>query len=145
MAPDRARHVRRHLRRQRGYWFGKKVGIRLFLRPDSSWFKHAHLERAKTFYDEHGARTVILARFVPIVRTFVPIVAGVVQMRYRTFVLNNILGALVWAAGTTFVGYYLGAKFPFVSHYLTLIVALIIVVTCIPLAHDFWKQYKNRV
>ena len=125
-----------------GYWFGKKVGVRLFLRPDSRWLKHEHLERAKEFYDKHGARTIILARFVPIVRTFVPIVAGVVQMRYRTFVVNNVIGAFLWAAGITALGYYLGAKVPLVSHYLTPIVIAIVIITCLPLAWDFLKKGK---
>ena len=124
-----------------GYWFGKKVGVRLFLRPDSRWFKHEHLERAKAFYDKHGVRTIILGRFVPIVRTFVPIVAGVVQMNYRTFFLNNIIGALLWAAGITALGFYLGEKVPFVSQYFTPIILAIIVVTLLPLA---WDLYKNR-
>ncbi len=128
-----------------GYWFGKKVGVRLFLRPDSRWLKHEHLERAKDFYDKHGARTIIMARFVPIVRTFVPIVAGVVQMRYRTFVVNNIIGAFLFAAGTTFLGYYLGAKVPFVSHYLTPIIIFIIILTMLPLAWDYWKNIRSKM
>ncbi len=123
-----------------GYWFGKKVGVRLFLRPDSRWLRHEHLEMAKEFYDKHGVRTVVLARFVPIVRTFVPIIAGIVEMRYRSFVLNNIIGAFLWAAGTTFLGYYLGAKVPFVSHYLTPIILVIVVASMIPLAWEFRKK-----
>lgn len=127
-----------------GYWFGKKVGVRLFLRPDSRWLKHEHLKRAKNFYDKHGVRTIVLARFVPIVRTFVPIVAGVVEMRYRTFVINNIIGAFLWAAGTTFLGYYLGEKVPFVSQYLTPIILLIVIATLIPLAWDALKLRKKQ-
>ncbi len=123
-----------------GYWFGKKVGVRLFLRPDSRWLKRRHLERAKEFYDKHGVRTIIMARFVPILRTFVPIVAGVVQMNYRLFVINNIIGAFLWAAGITSLGYYLGAKVPAVSHYLTPIILVIIVATMIPLAWDFFRK-----
>lgn len=126
-----------------GYWFGKKVGVRLFLRPDSRWIKHKHLERAKDFYDKHGARTIIMARFVPIVRTFVPIVAGVVQMRYRTFVVNNIIGAFLWATGFTFLGFYLGEKVPLVSQYLTLIVIVMVLITMIPLAWDYWKNFRS--
>ena len=85
-----------------GYWFGAKVGVRLFLRPDSRFFKHEHLEKARAFYDRHGGRAVFLGRFIPVIRTFAPIVAGVVLMRYRTFVLYNIAGALAWATGVTF-------------------------------------------
>jgi membrane-associated protein len=123
-----------------GYWFGNKVGVRLFLRPSSTWFRHDYLERAKDFYDRHGVRTVVFARFVPIVRTFVPIVAGVVNMRYRLFLAYNMLGGFVWAAGVTFLGYYLGEKVPFVQTYLTPIIILIIIVTCIPLLWEFRRK-----
>src|SRR3989338_3927681 len=125
-----------------GYWFGAKVGVRLFLRPDSRFFHHEHLERAKVFYDRHGVLAIVLARFVPIVRTFAPIVAGVVRMRYRTLVMYNIIGALLWASGVPFIGYYLGEKVPAVQTYLTPIVILIIIVTCIPLVRQIWKERK---
>ncbi len=125
-----------------GYWFGKKIGVRLFLRPDSRWFKHEHLEIAKNFYDKHGVRAIILGRFVPVVRTFAPIVAGIVEMRYRTFVPFNIIGAFLWAAGVTALGYYLGARVPFVSHYITPIIIVIVVITTLPLLPELLK--KNR-
>ena len=123
-----------------GYWFGRKVGIRLFLRPDSRWFHHRHLERAKRFYDSYGARAIFLGRFVPIVRTFAPIVAGVVEMNYKAFLNYNIAGALAWAAGVTFLGFYLGAKVPIVGQYLTEIVVLIIIITFLPLVWDYIKK-----
>lgn len=124
-----------------GYWFGRKVGIRLFLRPDSRFFHHGHLEQAEDFYEKYGTRAIFLGRFVPIVRTFAPIVAGVVQMNYKTFLTYNIAGALTWAAGVTFAGYYLGAKVPVVGQYLTPIVILIIVASCIPI---FWDTIQKR-
>jgi membrane-associated protein len=124
-----------------GYWFGSRVGVRLFLRPDSRFFKREYLERAKVFYDKHGVRTIFLARFVPIVRTFVPIIAGIVGMRYRTFFTYNILGALAWAAGVTFLGYYLGEKVPFIQQYLTPIIVVIVVLSIIPL---FWELKKSQ-
>jgi membrane-associated protein len=123
-----------------GYWFGNTVGVRLFLRPNSTWFRRDYLEKAKDFYDRHGVRTVVFARFVPIVRTFVPIVAGVVNMRYRLFLAYNIFGGFLWAAGVTFLGYYLGEKVPFVQTYLTPIIIVIIIVTCLPLLWEFQKQ-----
>jgi membrane-associated protein len=126
-----------------GYWFGNKVGVRLFLRPSSTWFRHDYLERAKDFYDRHGVRTVVFSRFVPIVRTFVPIVAGVVKMRYRLFLAYNMLGGFLWAAGVTFLGYYLGEKVPAVQTYLTPIIIVIIIVTCIPLLWEFRKPDRN--
>ncbi|KKW23498.1 MAG: hypothetical protein UY70_C0020G0005 [Candidatus Kaiserbacteria bacterium GW2011_GWB1_52_6] len=125
-----------------GYWFGAKVGVRLFLRPDSRFFKHEHLEKARAFYDRHGGRAVFLGRFIPVIRTFAPIVAGVVLMRYRTFVLYNIAGALAWATGVTFAGYYLGSRFPFVERYLSFIILGIIVVTTIPLVIEFLRQKR---
>ena len=123
-----------------GYWFGRKVGVRLFLRPDSRWVHPRHLERAKRFYDAYGARAILLGRFVPIVRTFAPIVAGIVEMNYRSFVIYNILGALAWATGVTTLGYFLGANVPIVGEYLTPIILGIIFVTCIPLAWDMLKK-----
>jgi len=128
-----------------GYWFGAKIGVQLFLRPNSRFFRHEHLEKAKEFYDRHGGRAVFLGRFIPIIRTFAPIIAGVVRMHYRTFVLYNIAGALTWAAGVTFAGFYLGSRFPFVEKYLSFIILAIIVVTTIPLVLEFLKRKKEIV
>ena len=127
-----------------GYWIGRKLGVRLFLRPDSRFFKHSHLERAKRFYDAYGTRAILFGRFVPIVRTFAPIVAGIVAMNYRAFIIYNIMGALGWAIGITFLGYWLGAKIPAIGEYLTPIILGIIVITCIPLAWDFIKNKRNH-
>ena len=127
-----------------GYWIGRKLGVRLFLRPDSRFFKHRHLERAKRFYDAYGTRALLFGRFVPIVRTFAPIVAGIVAMNYRAFIIYNIMGALGWATGITFLGYWLGAKIPAIGEYLTPIILGIIVITCIPLAWDFIKNKRNH-
>ena len=126
-----------------GYWIGRKLGVRLFLRPDSRFFKHRHLERAKRFYDAYGTRALLFGRFVPIVRTFAPIVAGIVAMNYRAFIIYNIMGALGWATGITFLGYWLGAKIPAIGEYLTPIILGIIVVSCVPLAWDFFKRKRE--
>ncbi len=93
---------------QVGYMFGRKVGPALFDRPESRFFKPAHVERAHAFLEHHGSKTIVMARFVPIVRTFAPIVAGVGRMRYRTFVIFNILGGILWGAGLTSLGHFLG-------------------------------------
>lgn len=124
-----------------GYWFGARFGIRLFLRPDSRFFRHEHLERAKEFYEKYGRQAVLLARFVPIVRTFVPIVAGVVRMRYPLFLSYNVIGGLAWAAGVAVLGYYLG-NIPFVERYFSAIILTIIFVTCLPIAWEYWKAYR---
>ena len=126
-----------------GYWFGAKVGYRLFLRPDSRFFRQDHLKRAKEFYDRHGFLAIVLARFIPIIRTFAPIVAGVVRMRYRVFVIYNIVGALLWASGVTFLGFYLGEKIPGIDTYMTPIISGIIIVTCIPLVREFFRKRKE--
>ncbi len=126
-----------------GYWFGAKVGIKFFERPDSRFFRQEHLLRAKAFYDHHGFLAIVLARFIPIVRTFAPIVAGIVHMRYQTFVVYNIAGALLWGSGVTFLGFYLGEKIPGIDTYLTPIIGAIIILTCIPLAREYFKQRKK--
>ncbi len=126
-----------------GYWFGAKVGVRLFEWQNSKFFHKEHLERARIFYERHGVLAIVLARFVPIVRTFTPIVAGIVGMNYRTFIVYNIAGALAWGSGVTFLGYYLGEKIPGIEKYLTPIIILIIIATCVPLILEFSKQRKS--
>jgi len=93
---------------QAGYVFGLKVGPSLFRRPNSRFFKHEHLEKAQGFFDSHGPKAIILARFVPIVRTFTPIVAGAGKMRYSTFVRYNVVGGFLWGVGITTLGYFFG-------------------------------------
>ncbi len=127
-----------------GYWFGHQVGVSFFFRKDSRFFKHEYLERAKDFYDRHGVLAVILARFVPVIRTFAPIIAGIVAMRYRLFLAYNIAGALLWAAGITFLGYYLGRKLPFIDHYITPIVIIVIIISMVPLVWELRKPKSER-
>lgn len=122
-----------------GYWFGSKVGPALFDRPDSRFFKKEYLERTRAFYEKHGVRALVLARFVPIVRTFAPIFAGIVQLRYRTFLSYNVIGGVLWGTGMTFSGYFLGERMPFVEKYITLIIIVIVVITFIPLFSEFRK------
>lgn len=124
-----------------GYWIGSHWGIKLFLRPDSRFFRHEHLERAKEFYERYGRQAVLFARFVPVVRTFVPIVAGIVQMEYRVFLTFNIIGAVAWAAGITVLGVFLG-NVPFVDKYFSIIILGIIFVTCIPIAIEFLRKRR---
>jgi membrane-associated protein len=124
-----------------GYWIGSHWGIKLFLRPDSRFFRHEHLERAKEFYEKYGRQAVLFARFVPVVRTFVPIVAGIVQMEYRVFLTFNIIGAVAWAAGITVLGVFLG-NVPFVEKYFSIIILGIIFVTCIPIAIEFLRKRR---
>jgi membrane-associated protein len=124
-----------------GYWFGNTVGVSLFFKKDSRFFKHQYLEQAKDFYEKHGVLAVILARFIPIVRTFAPIVAGIANMRYRTFLAYNIVGGFLWAAGLAFIGYFLGSRFAFLDRYITPIALVIIVVSLLPI---FWELRKSK-
>jgi membrane-associated protein len=126
-----------------GYWFGNYVGVSLFFKEDSRFFKHEYLERAKDFYDKHGVQAVILARFIPIVRTFAPIIAGIAKMRYRTFLAYNVVGGFLWAAGTAFLGYFLGRRIPFITSYITPIALIIIIVSLIPIIWEIRKPKET--
>ncbi len=123
-----------------GYWFGNKIGIKLFTRPDSRFFHQDHLRQTQHYYEKHGPKTIFLARFIPIVRSFAPIVAGIASMNYRTFMIYNLAGAFAWATGVTTAGYLLGERFPAIQDYITYIVLGIIFVTLIPV---FWEYYKH--
>ncbi|MBK8022084.1 MAG: VTT domain-containing protein [Chloroflexi bacterium] len=115
-----------------GYAFGRRVGRRFFQKDDSRLFKKKYVLKAQEFYDKHGSKTIVLARFVPIVRTFAPIVAGIGEMEYRRFVTYNMLGGLLWAVGLPVAGYFLGSTIPDVDKYLLPIVIVIVVVSLIP-------------
>lgn len=120
-----------------GYWFGAKIGPAIFRREDSWFFHRRHLERTKLFYDKHGRQAIILARFVPIVRTFAPILAGVGQMNYRVFLTFNIIGGVLWGGGLSLLGYILGATVPGVDRYLLPIVLVIIVISLLPVVRKW--------
>ena len=115
-----------------GYAFGKKAGPAIFNREDSLIFHKDHMERARVFYEKHGAKTLVLARFLPVIRTFAPILAGVGKMHYRTFFFYNVIGAILWALGLTWLGYFLGATIPGVDKYLIPIILAIIVLSGLP-------------
>ena len=129
---------------QVGYMFGNRVGPALFRRPNSRIFKQEHVERAQRFFDEHGSKTIVMARFVPIVRTFAPILAGVGKMEYRTFVSFNIVGGLLWAVGVTTLGYLLGETFPWIEDYLLPVIGVIILLSVIPIAVEYLKARRAR-
>jgi len=115
-----------------GYTFGRRVGRRLFERDNSVLFRKKYVLQAQAFYEKHGSKTIVLARFIPAVRTFAPIVAGIAEMHYRTFVTFNLVGGFLWAVGLNLAGYFLGNIIPDVDRYLLPIVALIIVVSALP-------------
>ena len=116
---------------QVGYAFGNRVGPALFRRPDSRFFKRKHLDRAQRYFEEHGPRTIVLARFVPIVRTFAPIVAGVGDMRYRTFLAYNVVGGLLWGVGVTTLGFALGEAID-IDRYLLPVIGVIVAASVLP-------------
>lgn len=128
-----------------GYYFGKKVGPNIFKREDSLFFHKKHIEKAHDFYEKHGKKTIVFARFIPIVRTFVPIVAGVAGMEYRTFFIYNIVGGFVWTWGMLGGGYILGNLIPNADKYLTLIILVIIVVSLIPAIIEYIKHKRKTV
>ncbi|MFA4937127.1 MAG: DedA family protein [Patescibacteria group bacterium] len=115
-----------------GYAFGYRIGPRIFNRPKSFLFHPEQLERAKHFFDEHGGKTIIIARFIPIIRTFAPILAGVGKMKYSYFLSYNIIGGILWAIGVTLVGYFLGSIVPGIDRYLWPIIILIILTSLLP-------------
>jgi len=114
------------------YWVGRLAGPRIFARNDSLLFKRKHLAQAEAFYARHGARTVVLARFVPIVRTFAPLVAGAAHMPYRTFLTYSVAGGLAWIWSMLLLGYFLGSRVPGVAKYLELVILGIIAVSLLP-------------
>lgn len=117
---------------QVGYWTGKKFGPAIFNRPDSIIFKQAYVKMAQEFYAKHGAKAIVLARFVPIVRTFAPIVAGVAQMSYSTFLRWNIIGGFLWTFGFIILGFVLGNIIPGIEKYVTYIALFIIFISILP-------------
>lgn len=126
-----------------GYAFGKKVGERLFNREDSLFFHKDHLKRANEFYSKHGGKTIVLARFMPFIRTFAPIVAGMGEMKYSRFLFYNILGALLWVVGLTLLGFWLGNIVSDVDQYLLPIIALIVLVSILPGLIHFYRENKT--
>ncbi len=126
-----------------GYWFGGYVGPKIFSREDSLLFKKSHLLKAQAFYERHGPKTIVLARFIPIVRTFAPIVAGVARMHYGTFVLYNLIGALLWSVGLTTLAYYLGGLVENIDRYLLPIVLLIIFLSILPGIFEYWRDRRE--
>ena len=125
-----------------GYAFGKRMGPRLLKKPDGRIFKKNYIAQAEAFYQEHGKKTIILARFTPIVRTFAPIVAGLGSMNYRTFLAYNIIGGALWTLGLTYLGYFLGSFIP--EGYLEPTILLVVFISLLPAFYHFLKEVENR-
>jgi membrane-associated protein len=128
---------------QLGYYLGQRFGPALFRRPDSRIFKQQYVDRSREFFDAHGAKTIVLARFVPFVRTLAPMLAGVGEMPGQEFFVFNAIGALLWAVGVTMAGYTLGSTIHGIDKYLLPIIAVIIVVSVTPALLEVRKQRRE--
>ncbi|TSC72669.1 MAG: putative membrane-associated protein [Parcubacteria group bacterium Gr01-1014_38] len=127
-----------------GYAFGHRMGRKIFTKSDSLFFHRENLLRAERFYAKHGGKTIVLARFLPVVRTFAPILAGVGSMRYSRFLTYNVFGGFLWAVGLTLLGYFLGSVIPDVDRYLLPIVVSIIVLSVLPTAFHVLRHREDR-
>lgn len=128
-----------------GYSIGLKFGRSLFHKEESRFFKPAYLVKSEAFFEKHGGKAIILARFMPIVRTFAPVIAGVSAMHYRKFAVYNVIGAVLWAIGVTVGGYYLGKTIPSVDKYLLPIIAVIVIVSLAPSAIHIWRENGDEI
>ncbi len=134
-----------------GYWFGHKTGPMIFRREESLFFKPRYLEKAKDFYERHGGITILGARFIPIIRTFVPIVAGAAEMEYRRFFIFNLLGGLFWGIGVTVLGYVLANILRTVltpeefDRYFTIIILLAFFIPGLPTVWHLWKENRDKI
>lgn len=126
-----------------GYYFGKKTGPMLFRRDDSFFFKKKHVNAAKDFYNRYGGTAIVLGRFIPIIRTFVPIMAGVVDLDFKKFVWYNILGCIAWILSMVLSGYFLGRAFPSLQQNLEYIVITIILISMIPVVITYLKEHRR--
>jgi membrane-associated protein len=127
-----------------GFTFGFRVGRKLFQRKNSRFFNKENLIKAQNFYERHGTKTIVLARFIPVIRTFAPIVAGIGKMNYRTFIVFNVTGGALWAAAVPLAGYYLGKVIPDIEKYLLPIIIAIVIVSAIPVMRNFLKSRKKK-
>ena len=126
-----------------GYAIGARIGPRLFTREKSLLFNPDHVRRTREFYARHGAKTIVIARFVPIIRTFAPVVAGVGQMRYARFVFYNVFGGIAWVASMTWAGYLLGRVIPNISKYVHVVVGAVIALSVVPIAVEVLRARRR--
>jgi membrane-associated protein len=126
-----------------GYWIGRRAGLALFTRPKSLLFNPRHLRRAHDFYEKHGGKTIILARFMPIVRTFAPVVAGMAGMNYRRFVSFNVIGGFLWVLSMTLIGYFLG-QFAWVRKNIELVIVIVIFASILPGIIAFLVEWRKK-
>jgi membrane-associated protein len=126
------------------YWIGRVTGPKIFVRDESFFFRRKHVERAHEFYVRHGAVTIVLASFMPIVRTFAPLVAGVARMDYKIFTLYNIIGGTAWIWSMLFTGYFLGRYVPGIDRYIELVIIVVIFLSILPGIIGWWKERRRQ-
>jgi membrane-associated protein len=144
LVAERAARRCRHRGRQRGVRHRLAAGPRLFTRPKSLLFNPRHIERTRAFYARHGAKTIVIARFVPIVRTFAPVVAGVGQMEYRRFLFYNVAGGVGWVTSMTWAGYLLGQTVPNISEHIHVVVIIVILLSLIPIVVELVRERRRH-
>lgn len=127
-----------------GYSIGRRTGPRIFKKKDSILFQHKHIERAEKFYELHGGKTIILARFVPVIRTFAPMVAGIGKMPRKTFIIYNVIGGILWGGSLTLAGYYIGSKIPWVQDYITPLVLIVVVLSFLGSLIHLFRERETR-
>jgi membrane-associated protein len=127
-----------------GYWFGRKTGPVLFKKDDTLLFKKRYVVMAKEFYEKYGGAALVFGRFMPVIRTFAPIFAGIVGVNFRKFTFFNILGSVLWVFSMTFAGYFLGKTFPQVKDYLEYIIIGIVIVSTIPVLKQFFQKQVRK-
>lgn len=125
-----------------GYWIGKGVGPKLFNKPDSKLFKQSHVDKTHAFFEKYGSRAVVLARFVPIVRTFITAIAGVAGMNFRKFAIYSAIGGVIWAAGVTLLGYFLG-NVDIIKNNIEAALILVVLISCIPIFIEYLKHRRE--
>src|SRR5688572_15385754 len=126
------------------YWIGKKAGPKIFNKPRSRFFRPEHVKAAHDFYEKHGGKAIIIARFMPLVRTFVPVIAGVAQMPYRRFAMFNVVGGAAWVMSMTLIGYFLGSAFPSLVKRIEIVIVVVVLLSISPGLIEWWKARRRR-
>lgn len=126
-----------------GYAIGYRAGPHLFTKEQSLLFSRKHLLRTREFYEKYGGKTIVLARFIPLIRTFAPVVAGIGQMEYRRFLFYNVFGGVLWVASLTWAGYLLGTLIPDISRYIHIVVLVVIALSMVPVVIELWKARRR--
>lgn len=127
-----------------GYWIGKKAGHALFHKRESKFFRRKHLIATQHFYERHGGKTIFIARFVPIIRTFAPVVAGIAEMDYRKFLSYNVFGGIFWVTSMALIGYFLGSVIPNIEENIHYVAVIIIILSIIPIIYEYLKHRHKK-